>query len=178
MSSKTRIYSAHSPWIMRTSVACALTARAQPTHSQRTALLSTHIRVSNRSFIDGNHTYAAVRSDYEIFAPRCRTVMFHDIQVRSGLLSRLLTSSHCCILGSTHLSPLTSDSTSLHIICHITGLNDDTPGRRRRALALAAAREQHTGGSRHSIHRPAQYTQANVWHRPDRTKPAHRHRRR
>lgn len=30
-------------------------------------------------FIDANHSYAAVRADYEQLAPHCRAVMFHDV---------------------------------------------------------------------------------------------------
>ena len=36
-------------------------------------------------FIDANHSYAAVREDYESFAPRCRSMMFHDIQDATNL---------------------------------------------------------------------------------------------
>ena len=30
-------------------------------------------------FIDANHSYAAARADYVAFAPRCRSIMLHDI---------------------------------------------------------------------------------------------------
>ena len=30
-------------------------------------------------FIDGNHSYAGVRMDYETLAPACRNVLFHDV---------------------------------------------------------------------------------------------------
>ena len=33
----------------------------------------------------GNHSYAAVRADYESLAPRCQAVMLHDIQAHTTL---------------------------------------------------------------------------------------------
>ena len=37
-------------------------------------------------FIDGDHSYSAVRSDYSQLAPHCRSAMFHDIQDLSTTL--------------------------------------------------------------------------------------------
>jgi len=38
-------------------------------------------------FIDGDHGYRAVRSDYQQLAPHCRSAMFHDIQDTSTMIA-------------------------------------------------------------------------------------------
>ena len=52
--------------------------------------LGVHTRMSAGAvdvcFIDGNHSYAAVRADYDSLSPRCRNVMFHDIEDASTLI--------------------------------------------------------------------------------------------
>lgn len=68
-------------------------------------------------FIDANHSYPAVRADYESFAPICRSMMFHDIQDSTNLCAIALKSRssrpplpHCRVAPSAcrHLSLTTS----------------------------------------------------------------------
>ena len=49
-------------------------------------------------FIDANHSYAAVRSDFEYFAPRCRAVMLHDIQVHATTMQPCAGAARAAVL--------------------------------------------------------------------------------
>ena len=46
-------------------------------------------------FIDGDHGYRAVRSDYQQLAPHCRAAMFHDIQDTSTMIADSYSGGVC-----------------------------------------------------------------------------------
>jgi hypothetical protein len=46
-------------------------------------------------FIDGDHSYNAVRADYGQLAPHCGTTMFHDIQDSSTMIHANFSGGEC-----------------------------------------------------------------------------------
>ena len=65
-------------------------------------------------FIDGDHGYRAVRSDYQQLAPHCRSAMFHDIQDTSTMIADSYSGG---VRGHMHMHTPMCTRMFMHSIC-------------------------------------------------------------